>query len=199
MALATYADLQASIASWLARDDLTANIPDFITLFESKAARKLRVRTMEYTEILQPDNGCVSLPTDYLGHRSLRRTDCVGGPLVYVHPSMLRGLYPASQEGEACHYTIEGGNIILRPACDAELEFVYIAKNDALSDKLNWLYENHPDIYLFGSLAEAHGFNIDAASMQLWASKRDEVFDEIALMDFRERADMTVRVAGPTP
>ncbi len=42
MSFSIYADLTANIATWIARSDLTANIPDFITLFEAKAARKLR-------------------------------------------------------------------------------------------------------------------------------------------------------------
>ena len=39
MSLATYSNLQAQIANWLARDDLTVYIPDFIPWFECAAAR----------------------------------------------------------------------------------------------------------------------------------------------------------------
>ena len=35
MALTTYSELQAAVASWLHRDDLTAQIPDFIRLAEA--------------------------------------------------------------------------------------------------------------------------------------------------------------------
>ena len=35
MALANYSDLQASVASFLHRDDLTSEIPDFIKLAEA--------------------------------------------------------------------------------------------------------------------------------------------------------------------
>ena len=35
MALVNYSDLKTSIADWLNRSDLTATIPDFITLAES--------------------------------------------------------------------------------------------------------------------------------------------------------------------
>jgi hypothetical protein len=44
MAFSTYADLQSQMANWLARDDLTNYIPDFIRLFECAAMRKLKVR-----------------------------------------------------------------------------------------------------------------------------------------------------------
>jgi hypothetical protein len=42
MAFTTYATLQTSIADYLARDDLTAYIPDGVTLFECAAARVLK-------------------------------------------------------------------------------------------------------------------------------------------------------------
>lgn len=40
--LDSYANLQTSIADWLNRSDLTAVIPDFITLAEAEMARRLR-------------------------------------------------------------------------------------------------------------------------------------------------------------
>jgi hypothetical protein len=49
MAITTYAELKTAIASWLDRSDLTSTIPDFITLFEAVANRRLRVRQMEKT------------------------------------------------------------------------------------------------------------------------------------------------------
>ena len=42
MAIGTYSELQSSIASFLARDDLTTQIPDFISLAEARMSRELR-------------------------------------------------------------------------------------------------------------------------------------------------------------
>jgi hypothetical protein len=39
MAINNYTELVAAIAEWLARDDLTARIPDFVTLAEAKINR----------------------------------------------------------------------------------------------------------------------------------------------------------------
>jgi hypothetical protein len=84
---------------------------------------------------------------------------------------------------------------------DTALTFDYFQKTPALSGALNWLYTNHPDAYLFGSLCEANAFNkgqaFDAAS--LWKTRRDEVFNEIAMLDFNERQGMAIRVLGITP
>ena len=47
MALDTYANLKTSIANFLARDDLTSEIDDFIDLTEADFNRRLRIRDME--------------------------------------------------------------------------------------------------------------------------------------------------------
>lgn len=199
MALSTYADLKTSIASWLARDDLTDNIPDFITLFEAAAARKLRVRPMETSVIWTPVNGAVPLPSDFLGMRRLTWTGSTPVELAYVHPTYLRSLFPGAEAGIPSHYTVEASNILIRPVDDTDVDILYYAKTPAVSGALNWLYTNHPDAYLFGSLAEAHGFNIDQNQMAMWGQRRDQVFEEIRLLEFRERANMAVRVIGATP
>ena len=66
MSIATYSDLQTAIASWIARQDLAANIPDFIALFESVANRRLRLRQQESAATLTPSSGVAALPADYL-------------------------------------------------------------------------------------------------------------------------------------
>ena len=47
MALDNYSNLQTAIANFLARDDLTTEIVDFIALTEADFNRRLRVRAME--------------------------------------------------------------------------------------------------------------------------------------------------------
>jgi hypothetical protein len=44
MALSTYAQLQARVARWIDRDDLTEDIPEFIQLAEAQMLRDLRER-----------------------------------------------------------------------------------------------------------------------------------------------------------
>ena len=47
MALTNYTTLKAAIANFLARDDLTSEIDDFIDLTEADFNRRLRIRAME--------------------------------------------------------------------------------------------------------------------------------------------------------
>jgi hypothetical protein len=198
MAITTYAELQAAIASWLARDDLTSYVPDFITLFEAAAARRLKVRLQESTTTLTPSSGVATIPSDYLGHRRVTWTGSPIQELSYVAPSLYSG-YLESGSGTPTVFTIEGSSLRVAPSDDTALTFDYYAKTAAVSGSLNWLFTNHPDCYLFGSLCEANAFNKDVDPAGLWKARRDEIFDEISRRDFNERANMGVRVVGYTP
>lgn len=200
MAFSSYAELQTAIASWLARDDLTTYIPDFITLFEATAARKLRVRAMETTASITTTSGSGALPSDFLQVRRLTWTGSTPVELAYVHPTYLRGLYPSTDSGTPSHYTLEASSVVIRPTDDTTtLQLLYYAKTGALSSALQWLFNNHPDAYLFGSLAEAHGFNVDMNQLATWKARRDEVFEEIQTQEFRSRSGMSIRLIGAAP
>ena len=54
MALTTNAELQAVIADWLNRSDLSAQIPDFLTLAQLKINRKLSIVQQEVLEEITP-------------------------------------------------------------------------------------------------------------------------------------------------
>jgi hypothetical protein len=198
MSITTYAELQSAIANWLARDDLTSYIPDFITLFEAAAARRLKVRLQESTTTLTPSSGVATVPSDYLGHRRVTWTGSPIQELSYVAPPIYAG-YLESGSGTPTVFTIEGSNLRVAPSSDTALTFDYYAKTAAVSSSLNWLFTNHPDAYLFGSLAEANAFNKDIDAAGLWKARRDEVFDEISKLDFNERQGMAMRVTGHTP
>lgn len=199
MALATYSDLQTQVANWLARDDLTSYIPDFITLFEAAANRRLRVRQMETSTTLTPSSGSVSLPSDYLSWRRVTWAGDTRRELEYVHPSYLQSRYPTSESGEPDVFTIEGSTLKVRPVSGTSLEFDYYQKISALSGTVNWLFTAHPDCYLFGTLAEAQGFNVDFEKLALWKARRDECFEEIERLSRKTQGGGSIRVMGPTP
>lgn len=198
MTFLTYSDLQNRIPEWLARDDLTSYIPDFIRLFECAAARKLKVRLQESTTTLTPSSGVATIPTDYLGHRRVTWTGSGVHELAYVAPPLYAGLIE-SGSGTPSVFTIEGSNLRVAQSDDTALTFDYYARTAALASSLNWLYTYHFDAYLFGSLCEASAFNKDVDPAGLWKARRDEVFQEISLLDFNERQGMAMRVMGTTP
>ena len=76
MAIVDYSSLQAAIASWLLRDDLTAQIPDFITFAEASIARDLRHPYQEKRIEADLDERYEALPNDFL---EMRRLHISGG------------------------------------------------------------------------------------------------------------------------
>jgi hypothetical protein len=144
VSLSTYADLQAQIANFLARDDLTAYIPDMITLFEAAASRRLKVRPQETTLSIATTNGVGTLPTDYLGYRRVTWTGSPITDLTYVAPSIFQFDTPYTIAGTPQEFTIEGSSISMNPQDDTGLQMVYYQRTAAVSGALNWLYTNHP-------------------------------------------------------
>jgi hypothetical protein len=198
MAITSYDELQSAVGTWLARDDLTATIPDFITLFEAVANRRLRTRQMETTATLTPASGSATLPSDYLAWRRLTWTGDTRIELEYVNPSWLQAAYPDTPSGTPKHFTIEGSTIKIRPTSTTDIELDYFEKVDALSDDstTNWLLTAHPDLYLFGSLCEAELFVKDDSRAQIWKARRDELFEEITRLDQKTRGPSAIRIMG---
>lgn len=198
MSFSTYSDLQNQIANWLARDDLTTYIPDFIRLFECAAMRRLKVRLQETTTTLTPSSGVATIPSDYLGHRRVTWTGSPVHELDYVAPPVYAG-YIESGSGIPTVYAVEGSSLRVAPTDDTALTMTYVQRTTAVESSLNWLYTNHFDAYLFGSLAEANAFNKDVDPAGLWKARRDEVLGEITSLDFNERQGMAIRPMGHTP
>jgi hypothetical protein len=194
MPLATYADLQAAVAGWLARDDLAAAIPDFIAVFEAAANRRVRVRQMEHAVELTPTNGTAPLPADYLVWR--RVTGARGRELDYAHPSWLQAAYPPAGQGPARAFSIEGANLVLKPADTGAVTLTYYRRIPPLADGANWLFAAHPDLYLFGALTEAQAFIADAEKATLWKARRDELFAEVETLAQKGKAPGPIRVVG---
>jgi hypothetical protein len=200
MTFSTYSDLKTNMADWLARDDLTSNLDNFITLFESAINRKLfRVRQKETTATLTPSSGTVALPSDYLSAIRLTWTGSPRIDLDYVHPSYLQMIYPTSPTDVPRIYTIEGSNILVRPVNDTALELLYNQKTAALSGSLNWLYTNYPDVYLAGSLVEAYQYLKDTENMAIWGTRLETALTEIRSNTFNQAGNMTIKVLGFTP
>ena len=119
MSLQTYSDLQTAVASWLARADLAANIPDFIAIFEAVANRRLRTRSQEVAASLTPAAGVATIPADYLTWRRVTWTGACPRELDYAHPSYLRALFATGAPGAPRLFTIEGASLTVRPASES--------------------------------------------------------------------------------
>ena len=89
MAFTSYTDLKSTVADYLARSDLTTQIPDFITLAENRLRRDLRLRQMlkVVTTAMTAGDGTVALPSDFLAMRDLHLETNPVSAIEYQSPS----------------------------------------------------------------------------------------------------------------
>jgi len=185
MAITNYTELQASIANFLARDDLTAQIPDFISLAEARMAREMQARSQEKraTATLTAGDAFVSLPTDLRSIRLVKLNTAPTEVLEYYTPTRVNEIYANNSEGKPKGYTIIGGEIKFAPTPDANYtaEIVYSEGVPDLSDSnlVNIILTRHPDAYLYGALAAASVYLMDDQKTTVYEQLFTRALDEI--------------------
>lgn len=189
MAYASYTDLQNSIANYLGRSDLTAVIPDFIGLAETRLSRDLRTRKMvtSATSSMVAGEQLIALPNDFLQVRDLYIHGKPRSPMNYLSPSAFTRDARADESGKPNYYSVYNTEIILAPIPDENytMEIIYYAKPPVLSstNASNIFLTNYPDALLYGSLSEAEPYLINDARIQLWVSLYDRAIAAINQSD----------------
>ena len=194
MAISTYSELQTAVANWLDRDDLTARIPEFITLCEARFNRSLRIRAMETLDIsvdTVAGTGTVVLPTGYVQMRDISLITSPLTQLQYLTPEIMNRLNSGSLTGKPETYTIIANNILFGPTPDAvyDISMLYYKTFDALTDAAptNWVITNAPDVYLYGALLEAEPFLMNDQRVQLWAMALTQSITTLQEQDNKDR------------
>jgi hypothetical protein len=190
-----YTELKDAILGWLARPGdplLVYATPGFITLFETEAGRRLKTAGGERLASLLAAGGIVALPSDMT---ELRGVSIAGRALEYMPPDRLPVL-----GGESWCYTILGTSLVLGPATAVTVDLLYQAGIPPLSDAApsNWLIEQAPDAYLFGSLCQAEAYIGHDERVPLWMQQREAAFAGIELADrkYRWGGPLQIRVDG---
>jgi len=194
MSLDTYTGLKASIASTLNKTNLTASIPDFITLAEAVMAR-------EITSIGQVDN-FADVEIDESGWRLPCNADEVasvtyaGEPLTYLSPDRV-GEVVSTNPG---YYTIDGGTLKLAPTGTVTIRLKKSFCPLSSTVSCNWLLREHPDVYLYGALMQAAPFLRDDERIPVWGRFFSSAIDSINQREIRRQTGGVLRVqAGVTP
>ena len=170
MALSNYTDLQTSIAAWLHRSDLTAIIPDFIALAESRINSELTLRVMEQDATLATVIGhdYTDVPSRMV--EAIAAFITIGGvqsEMTRVDPVKL----PAGNVNGMPQYWATDGDTI---KFDCPLDNTYTItlrykQGFALaSTSTNWLMTRHPRVYLYGAQAEACAYTRDPQGLSLF-------------------------------
>jgi hypothetical protein len=210
MALNSYSALKASIADWLNRDDLTATIPDFISLAEAQLERRLPVQKRTQRSTATIDTQFSALPSDFVSAKSLVLTSTAPvQPLTFLTEDELdakKSVYRTT--GKPLFFALIGNQIEVLPAPDTgyTAELTYVATLAKLSDAntSNWLLERHPDVYLYGSLLQAAPYLRDDERVALWAPLYGQAIEDMILQNERAafsqgRMAMTVRPTRVIP
>lgn len=177
--ITTYSDLQTTVASYLARSDLTVQIPDFIRLAEIRLRRDLRIRQMMNAATTTTTGGdaTVALPSDFLEVRDLVVQTNPVRPVNYISPSVFSRNARVTESGVPLDYTILATEFKFAPVPDTNytIEIVYYAAPPFLtsSNSSNVFLANCPDLLLYAALGEAEPYLMNDARIQVWAAMYD--------------------------
>lgn len=176
MAITDYTNLKTSIAAWLAKDNLTAYIPDFIVIAETRIYSELNTRGMETAISETISSGVVAVPSSY---KQMKHLYVDGSPVKRIFrrgSDWVYEKYPTrSADAKPSFFAREGSNFIFGPYPDSDytIKGIYYAKPDNLSDgsPTNWFTTNAPDLLLYGALIAAEPFLKDDERIAVWENE----------------------------
>lgn len=189
MAFDTYSDLKTSIASYLARSDLTSQIPDFIKFAEMRLRRELRIRQMISTTTLTATAGTATLtiPSDFLQARDFVVNGNPVQPLNYVSPALYSRNSRSDVSGKPLDYTVLANTFKLAPNPDTAYTFTltYYAAPAYLSDSntSNIFLTTCPDLLLYAALIEAEPFLMNDTRINTWGTMFDRSLSTLIRSD----------------
>lgn len=180
--------LNAALASWLTRSDLTLEIPGFIQLAEAKIKRLVRRKTLRadltisaYANALTGLANFGELRSLHLvtSSASLDRPIAVGSP---EQLASLRTLF-AGTTGRPQRAAIVGTELLVGPTPDQSYtaEATYFEALQALSatNTTNSILLEAPDLYLWGALMQAEKYLENDPRVTLWKTDFAEAVEEI--------------------
>ncbi len=193
MGFSTYSELLTDVAAWLRRPSILARIPDFVTLCEKDMQRRLKVGDQELTTTLSTTANVttVALPAGLTKIRRLR----------FLYNGIYNDLWPVALApsdsanwnvpGPPLGVSIQGSNLVVRPTPNTTypMPIDYYGKFTPLSDNdpTNWILEDHPDAYLYGSLMHSAPYLGTDTRLPLWEAAYENAISGINRADFEKR------------
>ena len=172
-----YATLQTAVADYLARDDLTGFIPNFVQNAENKLYRTLNLRNEETALSVSISSGVAAVPTDFKALKFAYFDETPAKILSWVPIEEIYRDFPdRSSSGTPAVVSREGSNFIFGPVSkDGTLKGVYYAKQDPLrTTDPSWYVTNAPEVLLYGSLLEAAPFIHNDERLPTWQTLFNE-------------------------
>jgi len=172
-AFTSYDNLQQNISDYLARQDLTAQIPMFISLAEKRLNRDLRLRqTLQQSTYSMDSGSTVPTPSDFL---ELQDIHLVANPIVPLTFQTVSQFYRRSgvqNQGIPVNYTLIADNFVLSPeptgASEISMTYFKIPQPMSAENPTNEYLDVCPDLVLYASLAESAPFLMDDPRLATW-------------------------------
>lgn len=189
MDLSNYSGLKAAVASYLARTDLTDEIPVFIQLAENRLRRELRLRQMlkVSTTTTVANDSTVELPSDFLEMRDLHLNTNPISVLKFDAPNVFYRNTFSTISGKPVSYTVLAQEFQLAPIPDTNytMQMLYYAAPPYMSSTVpsNVFLANCPDLLLYGALAEAEPYLMNDARLETWAALYQRGKDALSISD----------------
>lgn len=194
MSFATYSAFRTAVKTWLGRQDDTThlsndNVDDMVTMAEAEIYRRLRVREMETSANMTVNAQSVALPTGYVGMRRIYLDTATEDYLKYVTPEVFWSTWASATSGTPEVFTIEGDNILFGPTPDSSYtgKILYYKRLASISSALPALFTNNPDLFFFGTLAQAMFFQIEDERIPLIRASFEGIIGSISTQDRKDR------------
>jgi hypothetical protein len=208
MSITSYATLQDAIVEWVNETSIVQAVPTFIQLAESGFNRQIRHWKMEKRANGQQSGGdqYMQVPADWLETIRFQLTGSGTSAVTMASRAAIADIRAKNENVSTVlpyYYTHADGQFELypTPAEDTDFELLYYAKIPALSTQYttNWLLEEAPEVYLFGSLVQAAPYLAEDARIPVWEQKYKEAVAELNLSSEQARysgSGMTLKVRG---
>jgi hypothetical protein len=180
--ITNYATLLTAVADYLARDNLTTFVPNFIQNTENKLYRSLNLRNEETALSVAISSGVAVVPTDY---KKLRFAYYNANPVTVLDWMTIEDLYrewpDRSGSDTPNNISREALNFVFGafPA-DGTLTGVYYAKQGFARDvDTTWYVTEAPEVLLYGALLEATPFIQGDERILIWQQLFKDALDTL--------------------
>jgi hypothetical protein len=201
MALTNYTTFTATVESYLARNDLTNVIPDFVKLAQIRMSRDLRTEAMLKVATTTPTDNKVAFPTDFL---ELREIHFQGNPPVLLEfqtPDLFFRNGQTTLSGRSHYFTMLGTEFQFAPSQDTSytIQILYYAQPTFISstNATNLYLTNYPDALLYATLAEAEPYLMNDPRIATWSALYDRAIANIQKSDLGQTYAYTTLSVTP--
>ena len=201
MSLTNYTTFTATVESYLARNDLTSVIPDFVQLAQIRMSRDLRTEAMLKVATTTPTDNKVAFPTDFL---ELREIHFQGNPPVLLEfqtPDLFFRNGQTTLSGRSHYFTMLGTVFQFAPSQDTDytIQILYYAQPTFVSstNATNLYLTNYPDALLYATLAEAEPYLYNDPRIATWSALYDRAIANIKTSDLGQTYAYTTLSVTP--